>query len=451
MRIYLLLIFSCCLLVNAQNIPKYAPKVHRVLFLLDASGSMKEKWHTETRFETAKKLLVKLIDSVEQKNPNVEFAVRVFGHQFPREQRNCTDSKLLVPFAKNNSEKIHRMLQSISPKGMTPIAYSIAQSATDFPEDERALNSIILITDGEENCNLNPCDAAKQLALKRIALKPFIVGLNFSQPAAEKFNCVGTVFNPKDENSFSNTVGIIIKQTLHTTTTQVNLIDQNGNASITNIPFSLLDAASGKVLYNFVHHTDSKGNSDTLFLNPVGLYDIIVYTTPAVRKNNIELTVGKHNIIAVDAPLGNVTFSGAAANDAAVVVRNNSSIISQQNIGETKQYLLGKYSSEATTLPPTFWHEIIPAPNTKNEIAITGFATLSLSAIEAYTVSLIAEESNNSKRIIEQFELKDNKQFKLQPGNYLLIYKPATSQKTESTKSIKIQLEENKYQSIILR
>jgi Ca-activated chloride channel family protein len=83
--------------------------------VLDGSGSMKQKYASNSKFETARELLFKLIDSVENKNPNVEFAVRVFGFQFPNTAHDCKDSKLLVPFAKNNAAKIYAALNHINP------------------------------------------------------------------------------------------------------------------------------------------------------------------------------------------------------------------------------------------------------------------------------------------------------------------------------------------------
>ena len=122
-----------------------------LVVVLDISGSMREDWNGKNKYTIAKQLLYKLIDSVERKNPNVEFAIRGFGFQSPNTQKNCKDSKLLVPFGKNNATKILDALEKISPQGMTPIAYSLQQAVNDFPADDKALNSIILITDGNEN------------------------------------------------------------------------------------------------------------------------------------------------------------------------------------------------------------------------------------------------------------------------------------------------------------
>ncbi len=445
---FLLVVCACA--VFSQDVPRYKPLRNRVLFLLDASGSMKEKWQSENRFEAAKKLLFNIIDSVERQNPNVEFAVRVFGHQFSREQRNCTDSKLLIPFAKNNSTKLKSVLPTLSPKGMTPIAYSIAQCANDFPSDPQSLNSIILITDGDENCGGNPCEAAALLSDRRITLKPFIVGLDISPELEKKFDCVGTFYNPKDEAALSGTVGIIIQQTLNTTTTQVNLLDHNAKPVVTNIPFTLYDHASQKVMYNFVHGLDAKGNPDTIFLDPVGVYDIEVHSTPPVRKNGIELTPGKHNIIAVDVPVGNLHFTGGSASDVSLVIRSSKSILATQSMSEEKMLLSGIYNAEATTLPETFFIKTGIASGTKNEITVKNAGTLSINLNEAIALTIL-EETSEKLTPVMRATIKEATTVRLQPGNYVLIYKTTKSTKTESTKSQKVTIEEGKYLSLSLK
>lgn len=449
--------FSCVILfvlmigqAGAQDVPRFKPQRNRILFLLDGSGSMKEQWQNTNRFEVAKRILFNIIDSVERKNPNVEFAVRVFGHQSPREQKNCTDSKLLIPFAKNNAAKVKTMMPSLSPKGMTPIAYSISQAVNDFPVDEKSLNSIILITDGNENCNGNPCEVAAVLISKRITLKPFIVGLDMQPDFAKKFDCVGTFYNPKDESSIYGTVGVIIQQTLNTTTTQINLLDHNGNPTVTNIPFTLYDNTSQKIMYNFVHILDAKGNPDTIYLDPVGLYDIEVHSTPSVRKNSIELTPGKHNIIAIDVPVGSLTFTGTAAADAPDVVRKGSDILVVQNTGEGKMLLKDVYRAEVLTLPQTFFDETPVMGGVKNEKAIKSFGTLSLVVSEPLSLSVL-EEKNDVLTLVTRMDLRESTTLKLQPGNFILVYKPAKSSKTESTKAVKVLLEESRYQVVSLK
>jgi Ca-activated chloride channel family protein len=448
--------FACLLLMPAltiaQEIPKFKPHVNRILFVLDVSGSMKEKWNGRIRYDIATELLGQLVDSVERTNPNVEFAVRVFGSQYPREKKICTDTRLLVPFAKDNAARIKEALKTIGPNGMTPIAYSLTQAAADFPKDERALNSVILITDGDENCSSDPCAASKALSSKRISLKPFIVGLNMESAITKKFECIGTFYNPKDAGAFSNTIGVIIKQTLNNTTVQVNLLDKKAEPAITNIPFTLYDHATGKILYNFVHGLDSRGNPDTLFLDPVGIYDIEVHTTPSVRKNDIELTPGKHNIIAVDVPMGNVAFtSSGSGTDALAVVREEGKkdIIRVLGIGQVSELLANKYRAEILTHPEILLDTAIIAGGLTDK-KIPQAATFALQVTEPVAVSVLKQDKNGGLSLVLKRDLKLSESLFIQPGEYYIVYKAAKSNESAATKWIKVVAEDGRYISVNL-
>ena len=439
------------LLLPAQQTQVYKPTVSRILFVLDGSGSMKQKYEKASKFETAKQLLFKLIDSVEHKNPNVEFAVRVFGFQSPNTQHNCKDSKLLIPFAKSNGGKIMGELGRVTPQGMSPIAWSIQQGAGDFPDDPRSLNSIILITDGEETCGGDPCKISKELLAKKITLKPFIVGLNVDSSAYEKYKCMGTFFNTHDEASFYHAVGVIIKQTLNTTTVQINLLDANGNPTVTNIPFTLYDHYSGKIEYNFIHTMNEKGNPDTLYLDPVGLYDLELHTFPSIRKDNIELAPGKHNIIALDVPVADMNVECIAAsiatNNAQALVRpesNPAKILNAQDLNGQGKYLAGHYKLEILTSPEIVIDTTLTA-YADNNFKIPNYGTVSLIASENYLASIYQELPGGRLQMIESFEINGkNESHNMQPGRYRIVYKPKKNYHSESTRTQQFIIDEGK-------
>ncbi len=444
--------------INAQEAQVYKPNINRVLFVLDVSGSMKEEWNGKTKYETARELLYKLIDSVERKNPNVEFAIRAFGYQYSKSEKNCKDSKLLVTFAKNNAANIKAALNKISPRGMTPIAYSLTQAAGDFPVDKRSLNSIIIITDGNENCDGNPCAASQKLLDKRISLRPFIVGLNGGEDFVARLKCIGTVLDTKDEPSLYNTVGIIIRQTLNTTTAQVNLLDADLNPTVTNIPFTLYDHETGKILYNFIHTLDEKGNPDTLYLDPVGVYDLELHTYPSIKKGGIELVPGKHNIIALDVPAGelNVNCLGASIvnNSAQILVRTKNSleksILNVQDLNENEKYVAGDYRLEILTNPEIMLDTTIAAFGSTEPVA-ANYGTLSIMTGDKLLAS-IYQQAGNTFKMIDRFELTsktDNR--KLQPGQYILVYKSMSSYDSESTKTEKFIVEDGRVTVVNLR
>jgi Ca-activated chloride channel family protein len=104
---------------------------------------MNAKWDEQTRIEAAKDLLAKAVDSLKDV-PNLEIALRVYGHQSPitATYQDCNDTKLEIPFGPANHDKIKYRIKSILAKGTTPIARSLEAAAEDFP-DQNSRNIII--------------------------------------------------------------------------------------------------------------------------------------------------------------------------------------------------------------------------------------------------------------------------------------------------------------------
>src|SRR5687768_18138567 len=91
--------------VGQTKVQQKLPEKTRILFLLDASGSMLEQWErpNQTRWSVAKSILTKLVDSLKQ-NSKLELALRVYGHRSPQQIKNCKDTWLEVPFKSKNHE-----------------------------------------------------------------------------------------------------------------------------------------------------------------------------------------------------------------------------------------------------------------------------------------------------------------------------------------------------------
>ncbi|NLF43901.1 MAG: VWA domain-containing protein, partial [Bacteroidales bacterium] len=147
----------------------------RILFVFDASLSMYARWQSDLRINIARQLLTEVMDSLEG-TPNIELALRVYGHQKNFPPQDCNDSRLEVPFGPNNFGKIRTRLRTIVPRGTTPIAASLEMAANDFPPCQNCRNIIVLITDGIEECGGDPCAVSQALQKKGIILKPFVIG-----------------------------------------------------------------------------------------------------------------------------------------------------------------------------------------------------------------------------------------------------------------------------------
>ena len=180
--------FILCLFVLSHlNTSAQETEITRILFVFDGSQSMYGRWENETKLDIATRLLNELVDSLKG-NDNIQLALRAFGHQDPVKQgsRNCQDTKLEVPFGKDNHSKIKDKLNSIRPNGTTLIAYSLEKSANDSTPCDNCKNLIILITDGIEGCDGDPCLVSMNLQKRNIILKPFVIGMGLDKSVYEQ-------------------------------------------------------------------------------------------------------------------------------------------------------------------------------------------------------------------------------------------------------------------------
>jgi Ca-activated chloride channel family protein len=328
----------------------------RILFVFDSSFSMITKWNNNKKIDVATSLLMQMVDSLKRYS-HVELALRVYGHQYHVPPQRCDDSKLEVPFAKNNHQQIKDVLGNIYPKGTTPIAYSLEQSGNDFPKGGNSRNFIILITDGMEECSGDPCAISYALQSNGITLKPFIIGVGLDANIVTNLDCIGKYYDAKTEDSFMDILNVVVTQILNPTSVQVNLLDTYDKAKETNVPFTLYDQNSGNMVYNYVHTMNDAGFPDTLYLDNNITYRIKVHTIPAVEKSNITITQGRHNIIAVKAPQGflalKVMGNNAYGNNLKCIIRETgkTNTLHVMDFGFSEEFLVGEYDLEILSTP----------------------------------------------------------------------------------------------------
>lgn len=403
----------------AQNTQKT-----RILLIFDASGSMTSPIEKSTRIQVAKKMVTKMIDSFSTFK-NVELALRVYGHQKTVDLKDCKDSKLEIPFSPNNHVLMKKKVNSLIPKGWTPIAYSLQESEKDFPVDKNVRNLIIIITDGLEECTGDPCAISSALQKKGIFLKPFIIGLGSTEQFKLKFNCAGTYYDANNEAEFNSVVGVVISQAMNATTCQINLLDKQIRPLETNVLMSIYDANTKKLLHNYVHTMNGRGVPDTLFLDPLRKYDIVVHTMPPAEKKNVELIVGKHNIVPIDIPQGNISLISKGITNyldlkAVIKVKGKSTTINAQTFNTSKRYLCGTYSMEILTTPRILLDSVIVDQNKTTLIEIPQPGRLQLKK-DRDLVSAIYQYKNGKTEWVCDITDAYFQTIILQPGKYVII------------------------------
>ncbi len=155
-----------------------------IYVILDGSGSMWGQLPDGTHKITAAKEVVKgfLPDDYDGR----ELAFRVYGH---RREGDCSDTELVVPFS-SPATAIDRMAEfadGVNPKGKTPISRSLRAALDDFGDRP---GEIILISDGIETCDEDPCALVRQWRESNVAIRVHVVGLGLQDKERQAMACI---------------------------------------------------------------------------------------------------------------------------------------------------------------------------------------------------------------------------------------------------------------------
>ena len=428
----------------------------RILFVFDDSFSMFGDWQSGKKIEIAKKLMGEFLDSLNKNNlPDVEIALRCYGHQFSLWPGpvNCEDSKLEVPFGviSSNVPKMKKVINALTPTGTTPIAYSLGRSAFDFPDEKGVRNVIILITDGIEECNGDPCAVSLELQKKGIIIKPFVIGIGLDVNFADAFKCIGKFYDASSEAGFRNILNIVVAQALNNTTAEVDLLDSNKKPTETDVAVTFYDDFSGAIKYNFMHTLNIKGIPDTIFIEPIGTYRMVVHTIPEVSKRGIKITPGKHNIIPIDAPQGYLYLKVGDNNTSAYgklqcIVRKKGDLqtLHVLNFNAYDKFIVGKYDLEVLSLPRIKFNnvEVSQSKTTTIEIPQAGSAYIYKPA--PGPASIYLENKNELEWVCNLNANAMQESIVLQPGKYRVVYRPLTAKETVYSLEKKFSIDSNK-------
>lgn len=162
-----------------------------VEYIMDASGSMMEQLPDGTlKRDVAEEVLTARLSSFP---PEIHIGLRAYGHRLDWEdqiEESCQDIELIAPVETGQLERIATWLEDFPARGMTPLSESIRQAAEDFEIDPARVNSIVLISDGMETCEGDPCALVEDLKLQGINFKLHVIGLHVDAETRAQLECI---------------------------------------------------------------------------------------------------------------------------------------------------------------------------------------------------------------------------------------------------------------------
>lgn len=198
-------------------------------------------------------------------------------------------------------------VNALNPKGMTPLSQAVIDAAQALKSSERKA-TVILVSDGEETCKLDPCAVGAQLEASGVDFTAHVIGFDVQNPAHQaQLRCLaentgGRYFNARDAQELSRAVQGAMKASIQpppppamatlavqgqAVVTQPLTVAWTGPADegdyITVVP---PDAPDGRYLtYAYVPEAEGEGSGSVEFKMPAtaGEYELR-YVSPRREK-----------------------------------------------------------------------------------------------------------------------------------------------------------------------
>ncbi len=178
---------------GAQEAANVAPK--DTILILDASGSMWGQIDGVNKIVIAKDVVEGLVRSLPESR---RLGFVAYGH---RQKGDCTDIETLADVGADRSDVIKRLRQ-LSPMGKTPLTKSVEHAAEELNYTKNAA-TVILVSDGLETCEADPCALARTLEENGLDFTVHVVGFDVTEEERRGLRCIadetGGVFLAADD------------------------------------------------------------------------------------------------------------------------------------------------------------------------------------------------------------------------------------------------------------
>jgi len=153
------------------------------MLILDGSGSMWQQIGGKTKIAIAREVVATVV----QDWPSTDqLGLMSYGH---REKGRCDDIETLLDPAAVNIEAFNRAVGEIAPKGKTPLTAAVEAAAETLKYTENKA-SVILISDGEETCGVDPCAAGGRLEALGIDFTAHVISFDLPQEKSQGLRCL---------------------------------------------------------------------------------------------------------------------------------------------------------------------------------------------------------------------------------------------------------------------
>ena len=159
------------LILSTTALPAIAQENPSTILVLDASGSMWGQIDGVNKITIAREVVANILADF-PRDQNLGFVT--YGH---RERGQCSDIQTVIQPAPGTAPEIIKIVSELNPRGMTPMTDAVIAAAEALRHTEQPA-TVILVSDGIETCNPDPCAAARALEQAGIDFTAHVIGFD---------------------------------------------------------------------------------------------------------------------------------------------------------------------------------------------------------------------------------------------------------------------------------
>ena len=154
-----------------------------VMIVFDGSNSMWGQIEGVAKIEIARNVMDNLLGDWTETR---QVGLMAYGH---RRRGDCSDIETLVEPREGTRATILERINAITPTGKTPLTSAVEQAATTLSYTD-APATVVLISDGLESCERDPCAVADALEQGGVGFTAHVVGFGLGDEDASALSCI---------------------------------------------------------------------------------------------------------------------------------------------------------------------------------------------------------------------------------------------------------------------
>ena len=361
-----------------------------LLLILDASGSMWGQLDGENKIVIARRVLKDLIADL---GDDSELGLIAYGH---RREGDCRDVETIVPLAKIDRAQLAQTIEGLNPKGKTPLTFSV-ETAFDSVRSRAEPTTIVLVSDGLETCDGDPCAAVRAAKEARVDFVLHVVGFGIAEGDVSPLECAaqaggGLYFDVENADQLGEALDQVVRAPIEIPEGRLS-VRAVANGELLDVSVRVARADTGEEVAVGRTYTSEDTNPRVIPLED-GAYNVLVKAVG--MKGDVQRTF--ENVEIVDGGLVEKSVDFSSGQLAIKALRNGELAdvtVRVRRAGTTEEVASGRTYQTEKTNPKIF--EL-----TAGEYDVS-IKPVEIANGETRTVNGVAVEGSQSAEIVESF------------------------------------------------